>query len=78
VSPTVFSPSSPLLLQAFITCDEAIYFIFFERERQKTCRSNILEGVELTVNYWFGEIYFPFLGRVGEFGTRIGPPRRSQ
>jgi hypothetical protein len=28
-----------------------LFFLFFERERQKTCRSNILEGVELTGNY---------------------------
>jgi hypothetical protein len=26
-------------------------FFFFERERQKTCHSNILEGIELTGNY---------------------------
>jgi hypothetical protein len=28
-----------------------IFKDFFERERQKTCHSNILEGVELTGNY---------------------------
>jgi hypothetical protein len=33
------------------TNQTSFFSFFFERERQKTCRSNILEGVELTGNY---------------------------